>query len=115
MIAPSKIMVCELPAWPCGCLLLAETIAAIDRAVATGLERNRGILAAFCADHGMHLTLALAVATIALAASCLTAGITALWLVGETLCIVERLIVCAEGKRLTTVLAGKCLVLVTHR
>ena len=107
-------MVCDLPAWPCRCPLLAEAIAAVNRAVATWLERNRGILAAFCADHGMHLTRALAVATIALAASCLTARITALWLVGETLHRMERLIVRAEGKRLPTVLAREGLVLVIH-
>ncbi len=89
--------------------MFAEAIAAVNRAVAPGLERNRGILAAFCADHGMHLTRALAVATIALAASRLTARIAALGLVGETLHRVERLIVCAEGKRLPAVLARRIL------
>ena len=82
---PSIIMVCDLPAWPCGCPLLAEAIAAVNRAVATWLKRDRGILATFCADHGMHLTRALAVAITALVTSCLTARITALGLVGELL------------------------------
>ena len=109
-------MVCDLPAWPCGCPLLAEAIAAVNRAVATWLKRDRGILATFCADHGMHLTGALAVATspIALATSCLTARLAPLGLVGETLHRMERLIVRAEGKRLPTVLARKVLVLVIH-
>ncbi len=107
-------MECDLPAWPCGCPLLAEAIAAVNRAVATGLKRNRGIFAAFCADHGMHLTRVLAVAITALVASCLTARITALGLVCETLHSMERLIVRAEGKRLPTVLARKGLVLVIH-
>ena len=115
MIAPpSIIMVCDLPAWLCGCPLLAEAIAAVNRAVATWLKRDRGILATFCADHGMHLTGALAVAITALVTSCLTARITALGLVGEALHRMERLIVRAEGKRLPTVLARKVLVLVIH-
>ena len=116
MIAPpSIIMVCDLPAWPCGCPLLAEAIAAVNRAVATWLKRDRGILATFCADHGMHLTWALAVAITALVTSCLTARITALGLVGETLHRMERLIVCAEGERLPTVHTCECFVLVVHR
>jgi hypothetical protein len=94
--------------------MLAEAIAAVNRAVATGLERNRGIFAAFCADHGMHLTRALAIAITALVTSGLTARITALWFVSEALHRMERLIVRAEGKRLPTVLAREGLVLVIH-
>ena len=115
MIAPSIIMVCDLPALPCGCPLLAEAIAAVNRAIATGLEWDSGILATFCADHGMHLTGALAVAITALVTSGLTARITALWFVGEALHRMERLIVRAEGKRFPAVLTRKGLVLVIHR
>jgi len=53
----------------------------------------------------MHLALALAKSTIALAAPCLTAGSASLRLVGETLLRVKRLLVCTEGERLSTVQA----------
>jgi len=70
--------------------------------VATGFERHRGIFTAFGANHGMHLALALAISTIALATSCLTAGSASLRLVGETLLSVKRLLVCTESERLST-------------
>jgi len=104
-----------LPAGSTGCPLFAEAITTVNRAVASGLERDCGILATLCADHCMHLTRALAVSAIALAAARLTARITALGLVGETLLRMERLIVRAKGKRLSAVLARKGLILVTHR
>ena len=95
--------------------MFAEAIAAVNRTIATGLERDGGVFAAFGTYHGMHLTRALAVATIALAASRLTARIAALGLVGETLRRMIRLIISAEGEGLPTVLACKGLVLVVHR
>mgnify|MGYP003710588583 CR=1 FL=1 len=99
-------MVCDLPAWPCGCPLLAEAIAAVNRAVATWLKRDRGILATFCADHGMHLTGALAVAITALVTSRLTARITALGLVGVPSRRKELLFSGREGKPRTAIHAG---------
>ena len=113
-----------VPVSPAGTLaLFAEAIAAVDRAVATGLERNRGVLAAFCADHGMHLTRALAVSPAPapkssagpLVASCLTASLAALWVVSETLFSVECLIIRTKGEALPTFRATKGSVLVAHR
>ena len=113
--AHSMSILSALPAGSRGWSLFAEAIATVNRAIATGLERNRGVLAAFCADHVMHLTLALVVATIALVASRLTARIASLWLVRKTLHRMERLILRAEGERLPTILTRKGLVLVIHR
>ncbi len=95
--------------------MFAVAIATVNRTIATGLERDGGVFAAFGADYGMHLTLALAVTTIALITSCLTARVAALRLVGETLRGVERLIIRAEGEGSPTVLAREGSVLVVHR
>lgn len=108
-------MLSALPAGLRGCSLFAEAIATVNRAVATGLERNRGVLAAFCADRVMHLTLALVVAAIALVAPRLTARVASLGLVCKTLHRMERLILRAEGERLSTILTRKGLVFVIHR
>ena len=95
--------------------MFAETIAAVNRTIATGLERDGGVFAAFGTYHGMHLTWALAVSTTAFVAACLTAGVAALGLVGETLRRVIRLVIRAEGEGLPAVLACKGPVLVVHR
>jgi len=95
--------------------LFAEAIATVNRTIATGLERDRGILAAFGADHGIHLTWALAVSTTAFVAACLTAGGATLGLVGETFRRVIRLIIRAEGEGLPAVLAREGSILVVHR
>ena len=70
--------------------MFAEAIVAVNRTVATGLERDHGVLAAFGADHGMHFTLALTVTTVPLVAAGLTARVTAFGLVGETLLCMIR-------------------------
>ena len=104
-----------LPASTLAGALFTEAIAAVNRAVATGPEWNRGILATFGAYHGMHLTWALAVSTAATGlASRLSAGGTSLGLVSVTLFCMIRLIVRSENKGLVTFLASEIFILVVH-
>jgi len=99
--------------------LLPEAVAAVNWAIATGLEGDFGLLATLGTDGGEHLSrgsaVAAAAAVVAFAAARLTAGRTTLGLVGVALFGVIGLVVSAEGERLTAVLTGKSPILVTHR
>jgi hypothetical protein len=96
--------------------LLPEAVATVHWPVATGLERDFCILATFGTDGWIHLPLGSAIATvIAFGTARLTAGRTALGLVGVALFGVIGLVVSAEGERLTAVLTGEGPILVTHR
>jgi len=97
--------------------LLPEAVAAVHWAIASGLEGYFGLLATLGADRGVHLSrgLTIAAAVAAFVAARLTAGRTALGLVGETLFGVIGLIVGAEGEGLVAVLTGESPILVTHR
>jgi hypothetical protein len=98
--------------------LLPEAVATVHWAIASGLEGDFGLLATLGTDSGVHLsggrTIAAAV-TAAFVAARLTAGLTALGLVGEALFGVIRLIVGAEGEGLIAVLTGESPILVAHR
>jgi hypothetical protein len=98
--------------------LLPEAVAAVHWAIASGLEGDFGLLATLGADSGEHLSRGLTVtAAVAAAfvAARLTAGRTALGLVGEALFGVIGLIVSAEGERLAAVLTGESPILIAHR
>jgi hypothetical protein len=108
--------------------LTTEAVAAVHRAIASGLERHLGILATLGADGGVHFAAPIAAATAtatvpvaaattarALAAPSQTARRTTLRLVGVALFGVILLIFSAEGEGLAAVLAGKSPVLVAHR
>jgi len=97
--------------------LLPEAIATVHWAVATRQEGNFGLLATLGTDGGVHLSRgpAIAAAEIAFVAARLTAGRTALGLVGVALFGVIGLIVSAEGERLTAVLTGESPILIAHR
>ena len=84
--------------------MLAEAIAAINRAIIFRLERNLCLAAAVSADHREHLALfALSAVTVA---ATLVAAITATGrLVLEALLRVKFLLACAEDELLATVLA----------
>jgi hypothetical protein len=98
--------------------LLPEAVAAVHWAIATGLEGDFGLLATLGADGGVHLSRGLTVSAAvaaAFVAARLTAGRTALGLVGEALFGVIGLIVGAEGEGLIAVLTGESPILVAHR
>jgi hypothetical protein len=109
--------------------LTTEAVAAVNRAIASGLERHLGILTTLGADGGVHFAAPIAAATAtttvpvstaaaaarALAAPSQTAGRTTLRLVSVALLGVILLIFSAEGEGLAAVLAGKSPVLVAHR
>jgi hypothetical protein len=97
--------------------LLPEAVATVNWAILTGLEGDFGLLATLGADGGVHLSrgLTITAAVTAFVAARLTAGRTALGLVGEALFGVIGLIVGAEGEGLTAVLTGESPILVAHR
>ena len=95
--------------------LSSEAIAAVNRAVASGLERHRGVPAAFCANYRVHLTSATAESVaVALGALGLAAVRAAFRLVGVAFLSVVRLIVRGERERLATLNTGEGSVLVIH-
>ena len=89
---------------------IAETIAAIDRAVVAGLEGDFAGLAAFGTDGVIHLTLAAATAGVLLAG--VTAGLAALGLILEPTLSVEFLFAGGENEFLTAVFADESFVLI---
>ena len=93
--------------------MLAEAIAAINRAIIFRLERNLCLAAAVSADHREHLALfALSAVTVA---ATLVAAITATGrLVLEALLRVKFLLACAKDELLATVLARQRFVFKSH-
>ncbi len=86
--------------------LTTEAIAAVDGPVAAGQERYRGLIAAFCAYHRVHLAGTTVGTETAVAwpvcAPCLTAGGAPLGFVRVSLFGMVRLIVRREYERLST-------------
>jgi hypothetical protein len=91
-------------------LSLVETLAAIDRTIIPGLERNLAGSAAVCADCIVHLTLTTAVAGVLLA--CVTACLAALGFVLETAFRIKFLFTGSENEFLTAVSANESFVLI---
>ena len=91
--------------------MFAETIATINGAIVSRLERDFRFLAAFRANHGEHLPLFAAVAV----AFAFVAAITATHrLVFEAALLIEFLFACAENKFFSAVLAHECFVFKSH-
>ena len=88
--------------------LLAEAVAAVNRTVGTGLERNFAGLAATCADRIIHLTVAAATGRALLTGR--AAVLATLGLIGETLFRVEFLLAGGEGEALSAIFADDGLV-----
>lgn len=88
--------------------MAGKTIAAIDRTVGSGLERNCAIFAARCANGIIHF--ALSPATPAVFAG-ITAVFASLGLVIETLLLIEILFTRSEYKFLAAILANDRFVL----
>ena len=100
---------------------LVVAVPAVNRSAACGIEGYFGILAALGADHRIHLAWChLAVPSVAAASitlllfSCLTAGGTALGLVGVTLGGEEFLLFNGEAKRGAAIEANDGFLLETH-
>ena len=91
--------------------MFAEAVAAIDRTIVLGLERNLGFLAAIGAGHGEHLPTFVAVAI----ASAFVATIPAPYrLILEAAFTVKFLFARAEDEFFPAVLANECFVFKSH-
>jgi hypothetical protein len=88
----------------------AETIAAINRAIITGLERNLAGSAAFRANGIIHLALAAVAAGVPFAG--IPAGLAPLRFVGEPSLSIKFLFLRGENEFLATVYANECFVLI---
>jgi hypothetical protein len=93
---------------------LAETIAAVDRLVAAGLEGDFGLFAALGADSREHLALRAVSAAITLGFPCLTAFRTALGFVGIASGLEEFLVFGAMRKGSTAIRTCKGLIFKSH-
>ena len=91
------------------CNLFAETIAAVEGAVATGLKGHPAGLAALGANSVEHGTLTAAVAGVALTSN--AAGLAPLGLVGKALLCEKLLLAGSKGELLAAILANHGLVL----
>lgn len=87
-----------------------ETIPAVDRTVAGGLERNRGFNAAFGASGRIHLAFAMHTAAL-LFAGCTAAGTTAR-LIFKAFGSIKFLLIGRKNELLTAVFTRKGLVLI---
>ena len=90
--------------------LFTEAIAAVDRTVCTGLERNFAGTAAGSAYSVKHLALA-ALAVVGSTFAGITAGFAALRLIGEALFSKKLLLVGGEGEFLSAIFADDRFVL----
>jgi len=90
--------------------LFGEALAAINRSVFSGLERNLCLLAACCASSREHFSAAVrrvrrsAAAIIGLA--CITAILASGGFIGEALFSIEILFTCSEDEFLSAISAG---------
>ena len=91
-------------------LHLSEALAAVDRTVCTGLERNFAGTAAGSAYSVKHLALA-ALAVVGSTFAGITAGFAALRLIGEALFSKKLLLVGGEGEFLSAIFADDRFVL----
>ena len=89
----------------CGCLLLCEAFAAVNRSVFAGLEGNLCDAAAFVT--GSFEPFAFAAAGVF---ACITASLAALGFIYETLFSVEFLFACCEYEFFAAFFAYKCFV-----
>ena len=92
------------------CKLFTEAIAAVDRTVCAGLERNFAGTAAGSADSVKHLALA-ALAVVGSTFAGIAAGFAALRLIGEALFSKKLLLVGGEGEFLSAIFADDRFVL----
>jgi hypothetical protein len=91
------------------------TIAAVNRPVATRLERNLGFLAALSAYCGVHLVSGtVAIATVPVRLPCPAAVGTALRLIDEAFGLEKFLFVSAESESNSAIGALKRLILKAH-
>jgi hypothetical protein len=91
-------------------ILLLEALAAVYRAILTGLERNLARISAACANCIIHLTLGLTLASLCLtlvAASFATKG-----LVLKTLLGIKFLLSGSKSEFLSTIFADQCFVVI---
>ena len=93
-----------------GCELFTEAIAAVDRTVCTGLERNFAGTASGSAYSVKHLALA-ALAVVGSTFAGIAAGFAALRLIGEALFSKKLLLVGGEGEFLSAIFADDRFVL----
>jgi hypothetical protein len=94
--------------------VLAKAIAAVDRPVTAGLERDLGACAAGSAGDGEHLARGSVAAARALRLPCLAARRAALGLIDVAFGLEEFLFLGAECKRRIALAAGQSLFLKTH-
>ena len=99
----------------CRRALSSEAVATVNRAVASGQERHRGVLAALGANDRVHFpTTSIEAVIVALGPLGLAAGWATLGLVGVALFSVVRLIISAEDEGLTALVTGEGSILVSH-
>ena len=89
---------------------IAETVAAINRTILTGLEGNFAGLSALSAHGVVHLAFATTAALAALAGH--AAGFAALGLILKAALRVKLLLTGGENEFLSAILADQCLVLI---
>ena len=91
-------------------LLLLEALAAIYRAIFTGLERNLARISTACANRIIHLALGLSVASLGL--TLIAASLAAKGLVLKTLLSIKFLLSCSEDEFLSAIFADQCFVVI---
>lgn len=89
------------------CLHCGKALAAVNRSVAGGLERNLGLAAASRAGRHKHFS-----CSFARVLAIVTAGFASLRLILESLLSIELLLAGSENKLLTAIFALQCDVLV---
>ena len=95
--------------------LSSEAVATVNRTVASGLERHRGVLAALGANDRVHFpTASVEAVVVALGSLGLAAGRTTLGLVGVALFSVVRLVISGEDEGLAALVTGEGSVRVSH-
>ena len=95
--------------------LSSEAVATVNRTVASGLERHRGVLAALGANDRVHFpTASIEAVVVALGSLGLAAGRTTLGLVGVALFSVVRLVISGEDEGLAALVTGEGSVRVSH-
>jgi hypothetical protein len=90
--------------------LSSETVAAINRAIGAGLERNLAGFSALGTNCIIHLT-STTISARVVPLACITAGLTTLRLVGETLFSEKLLFVGGESEFLSAIFADDGFVL----
>ena len=84
--------------------LSSEAVAAINRAIITGFERNLAGIAALCANCTVHLTGA-AIATRVVAFACIATGLATLGFIRKALLCKKLLLAGGESELLSAIFA----------